>query len=126
MYMCFRTHIIADTVGYRSAQQTSHSWVSVDQALSSTTPIVGPGTSRLNHRKIEESCLSDGSRFLIYHVNGCVRGVVFKANSSNSMFSRSYTGLWWRYYASENVLISDSGSLSSGGSDHESFSSGVA
>ncbi|GBN44013.1 hypothetical protein AVEN_197596-1 [Araneus ventricosus] len=43
------THSSADTVGYGTVQQTSHSCASVDQASSSTTPTVGPGTSRLDH-----------------------------------------------------------------------------
>ncbi|GBO01000.1 hypothetical protein AVEN_229395-1 [Araneus ventricosus] len=46
---CFGTHSSADTVGYGTVQQTSHSCSSVDQASSSTTPTVGPRTSRLDH-----------------------------------------------------------------------------
>ncbi|GBM98869.1 hypothetical protein AVEN_69058-1 [Araneus ventricosus] len=46
---CFLTHSSVDTVGYGTVQQTSHSCASVDQASSSTTPTVGPGTSRLDH-----------------------------------------------------------------------------
>ncbi|GBN92265.1 hypothetical protein AVEN_204652-1 [Araneus ventricosus] len=46
---CFGTHSSADTVGYGIVQQTSHSCASVDQASSSTTPTVGPGTWRLDH-----------------------------------------------------------------------------
>ncbi|GBM09309.1 hypothetical protein AVEN_135041-1 [Araneus ventricosus] len=46
---CFGTHSSADTVGYATVQQTSHTCASVDQASSSTTPTVGPGTSRLHH-----------------------------------------------------------------------------
>ncbi|GBL76930.1 hypothetical protein AVEN_12606-1 [Araneus ventricosus] len=46
---CFRTRSSEDTVGYGTVQQTSHSCASVDQASSSTTPTVGPGTSRLDH-----------------------------------------------------------------------------
>ncbi|GBO04973.1 hypothetical protein AVEN_144145-1 [Araneus ventricosus] len=46
---CFGTHSSADTVGYGTVQQTSHSCASVDQASSSATPTVGPGTSRLYH-----------------------------------------------------------------------------
>ncbi|GBM18664.1 hypothetical protein AVEN_164780-1 [Araneus ventricosus] len=41
--------VISDTVGYGTVQQTSHSCASVDQASSSTTPTVGPETSRLDH-----------------------------------------------------------------------------
>ncbi|GBO13439.1 hypothetical protein AVEN_61834-1, partial [Araneus ventricosus] len=40
------THNSADTVRYGTAQQTFNSCASVDQASSSTTPRVGPGTSR--------------------------------------------------------------------------------
>ncbi|GBM75786.1 hypothetical protein AVEN_77155-1 [Araneus ventricosus] len=43
------THSSADTVGYGTVQQTSHSPASVDQAPSSTTLKVVPGTSRLDH-----------------------------------------------------------------------------
>ncbi|GBN67384.1 hypothetical protein AVEN_206034-1 [Araneus ventricosus] len=46
---CFGTHSSADSVGYGTVQQTFHSCASVDQAPSSTTPTVGPGTSRLDH-----------------------------------------------------------------------------
>ncbi|GBN20627.1 hypothetical protein AVEN_229402-1 [Araneus ventricosus] len=46
---CFGTRSSADTVGYGTVQQTSHSCASVDQASSSTIPTVGPGTSRLDH-----------------------------------------------------------------------------
>ncbi|GBM07224.1 hypothetical protein AVEN_25481-1 [Araneus ventricosus] len=46
---CFGTHSSADSVGYGTVQETSHSCASVDQASSSTTPTVGPGTSRLDH-----------------------------------------------------------------------------
>ncbi|GBL65923.1 hypothetical protein AVEN_55392-1 [Araneus ventricosus] len=46
---CFGTHSSADTVGYGNVQQTSHSCASVDQASSSTTSTVFPGTSRLDH-----------------------------------------------------------------------------
>ncbi|GBM79782.1 hypothetical protein AVEN_267078-1 [Araneus ventricosus] len=46
---CFGTHSSADTVGYGTVQQTSHSCASVDQASSSTTPREGLGTSRLDH-----------------------------------------------------------------------------
>ncbi|GBN66924.1 hypothetical protein AVEN_67928-1 [Araneus ventricosus] len=46
---CFGTHSSADTVGYGTEQQTSHSCTSVDQASSSTTLTMDPGTSRLNH-----------------------------------------------------------------------------
>ncbi|GBN19852.1 hypothetical protein AVEN_114560-1 [Araneus ventricosus] len=45
---CFGTHSSAETVGYGTVQQTSHSCASVDRASSSTTPTVGPGTSRLD------------------------------------------------------------------------------
>ncbi|GBN13253.1 hypothetical protein AVEN_81205-1 [Araneus ventricosus] len=54
---CFGTHNSADTVGYGTVQQTSHSCASVDQEPSSTTPTVSPGTSRLDHGGVEESCL---------------------------------------------------------------------
>ncbi|GBM23081.1 hypothetical protein AVEN_67049-1 [Araneus ventricosus] len=46
---CFGTHSSADTVGYGTVQQTSHSCASADQAASSTTPTMGTGTSRLDH-----------------------------------------------------------------------------
>ncbi|GBN48088.1 hypothetical protein AVEN_137034-1 [Araneus ventricosus] len=46
---CFRTHSSADTVRYGTVQQKSHSCASVDQASSSTTPTMGPGTSRLDY-----------------------------------------------------------------------------
>ncbi|GBM02823.1 hypothetical protein AVEN_52006-1 [Araneus ventricosus] len=46
---CFGTHSSADTVGYGTVQQTSHSYAFVDQASLSTTPKVGPGTSNLDH-----------------------------------------------------------------------------
>ncbi|GBM55538.1 hypothetical protein AVEN_16353-1 [Araneus ventricosus] len=46
---CFGTHSSEDTVGYGTVQQTSHSCASDDQASSSTTPTVGPGTSRLDN-----------------------------------------------------------------------------
>ncbi|GBM79137.1 hypothetical protein AVEN_256252-1 [Araneus ventricosus] len=45
----FGTHSSADTVGYGALQQMSHLCASVDQASSSTTPTVSPGTSRLDH-----------------------------------------------------------------------------
>ncbi|GBM92854.1 hypothetical protein AVEN_246781-1 [Araneus ventricosus] len=45
----FGTHNSADTVGYGTVKQTSHSCASVDQAPSSTTPTVGPETWRLDH-----------------------------------------------------------------------------
>ncbi|GBM84290.1 hypothetical protein AVEN_59606-1 [Araneus ventricosus] len=45
----FGTHSSADIVGYGTVQQTSHSCASVDQASSSSTPTMGPGTSRLDH-----------------------------------------------------------------------------
>ncbi|GBL97240.1 hypothetical protein AVEN_84945-1 [Araneus ventricosus] len=44
---CFET--VQRTLGYGAMQQTSHSCASVDQASSSTTPTVSPGTSRLDH-----------------------------------------------------------------------------
>ncbi|GBM70714.1 hypothetical protein AVEN_64649-1 [Araneus ventricosus] len=37
------------SVSDHTVQQTSHSCASVDQASSSTTPTVDPGTSRLDH-----------------------------------------------------------------------------
>ncbi|GBN53057.1 hypothetical protein AVEN_70673-1 [Araneus ventricosus] len=46
---CFGTHSLAETVGYGTVQQTSHSCTSVDEASSSTTPTMVPGTSRLDH-----------------------------------------------------------------------------
>ncbi|GBO30518.1 hypothetical protein AVEN_187161-1 [Araneus ventricosus] len=46
---CFGTHSSADTVGYGTVQQTSHSCAFVDQESSSTTPTVGSGTSGLDH-----------------------------------------------------------------------------
>ncbi|GBO06127.1 hypothetical protein AVEN_35207-1 [Araneus ventricosus] len=46
---CFGTHSSADAVGYGTVQQTSHSCAPVDQASSSTTPTLSPGTSRLDH-----------------------------------------------------------------------------
>ncbi|GBN47444.1 hypothetical protein AVEN_28665-1 [Araneus ventricosus] len=46
---CFGTHSSTDTVGYGTVQQTFHTCASVEQASSSTTPTVDPGTSRLNH-----------------------------------------------------------------------------
>ncbi|GBO05866.1 hypothetical protein AVEN_187006-1 [Araneus ventricosus] len=42
-------HSSGDTVGYGTVQQKSHSFASVDQASSSTTPTVGPVTSRLDY-----------------------------------------------------------------------------
>ncbi|GBL85978.1 hypothetical protein AVEN_89043-1 [Araneus ventricosus] len=36
------------------------------------------------------------------------------------LYSRSYTGWWWRYYALGEVLISGSGIRSCGRTDHES------
>ncbi|GBL81473.1 hypothetical protein AVEN_143739-1 [Araneus ventricosus] len=45
----FGTHSSADTVGYGTVQLTFHLCASVDQASSSTTPTVGPGTLRLDH-----------------------------------------------------------------------------
>ncbi|GBM05311.1 hypothetical protein AVEN_46855-1 [Araneus ventricosus] len=68
---CFGTHSSADTVGYETVQQTSHSCASVDPASSSTTPTVGPAASRLDHGR--EFTWSDESRFLIHHVDGRVR-----------------------------------------------------
>ncbi|GBN59505.1 hypothetical protein AVEN_61173-1 [Araneus ventricosus] len=46
---CFGTHCSADTVGYGTVYQTSHSCSFIDQVSSSTTFTVGPGTSRLDH-----------------------------------------------------------------------------
>ncbi|GBN33773.1 hypothetical protein AVEN_81129-1 [Araneus ventricosus] len=46
---CFGTRSSADNVGFGTVPQTSHSCASVDQVSSSTTPTVGPGTSRLDH-----------------------------------------------------------------------------
>ncbi|GFX04688.1 uncharacterized protein TNCV_1912331 [Trichonephila clavipes] len=46
---CLGTHISADIVAYGTVQQTSHSRVSVDQALLSIISTVDQGTSRLNH-----------------------------------------------------------------------------
>ncbi|GBM53728.1 hypothetical protein AVEN_159535-1 [Araneus ventricosus] len=54
---CLGTHNSVDTVGYGTVQQTSHSCASVDQASSPTMPTVGPGTLRLDHGRVEESCL---------------------------------------------------------------------
>ncbi|GBL99441.1 hypothetical protein AVEN_68744-1 [Araneus ventricosus] len=45
----FGTYSSAETVGYGTVQQTSHSSASVDQASSSTSPSVGPGTSKLDN-----------------------------------------------------------------------------
>ncbi|GBN71932.1 hypothetical protein AVEN_148322-1 [Araneus ventricosus] len=46
---CFGTHSSADTVGCGTVQQTSHSCASVARSSSSTTPTMGPGTSKLDH-----------------------------------------------------------------------------
>ncbi|GBL69833.1 hypothetical protein AVEN_184270-1, partial [Araneus ventricosus] len=70
---CFGTHSSADTVGYGTVQQTSHSCASIDQESSSTTPTVGPGTSRLSMDEWKRVAWSDESRFFIHHVDGRVR-----------------------------------------------------
>ncbi|GBM10228.1 Transposable element Tc1 transposase [Araneus ventricosus] len=70
---CFGAHSSADTVGYVSVQQTSHSCASVDQASSSTTPTVGPEYRDWTMDEWKRVAWSDESRFLIHHVDGRVR-----------------------------------------------------
>ncbi|GFW37706.1 uncharacterized protein TNCV_415921 [Trichonephila clavipes] len=48
-YKCYGTHSSMDITGYGTAQQTSPSRAAIDEAFLSTTPTVGPGTSRLDH-----------------------------------------------------------------------------
>ncbi|GBN08209.1 hypothetical protein AVEN_94005-1 [Araneus ventricosus] len=54
---------------------------------------------------------SDESRFLIHHVDGHVRVQLLPSCTA---------GWWWRYYALGDVLMSGSGTLSCGRTDHES------
>ncbi|GFW39327.1 transposase domain containing protein [Trichonephila clavipes] len=56
-------HCSADTVGYGTTQQTSHSCAFADQASSTTQPALGPGTSRLVHRSVRESCLEHDAEY---------------------------------------------------------------
>ncbi|GBN26526.1 hypothetical protein AVEN_236015-1 [Araneus ventricosus] len=70
---CFGTHSSADTVGYGTVQQMTHSFASIGKATSSATPTVGPGTSRLTMDEWKRVAWSDESRFLINDVEDRVR-----------------------------------------------------
>lgn len=53
---CFRAHSSADSVRYETMQQTSHSYASVNKALSAITATLGARTLRLDHGSSGESC----------------------------------------------------------------------
>lgn len=54
---CFRAHSSADTIGYETTQQTSHSCASADKALLPTTPTLSLGKLLMHHGLLGESCL---------------------------------------------------------------------
>ncbi|GBM61863.1 hypothetical protein AVEN_265508-1 [Araneus ventricosus] len=58
---------------------------------------------------------TDESRFLIHQIDGRSRRTI-----APRLYSRSYTGWRWRYYALGDVLIGGFGSRSCGRTDHES------
>ena len=104
------------------AADVTHTCAFVCQASSPTTPTLGPGTSRLAHPSVEESCLvrwikiCDLSRRWQGQDATASRRIVVL-----SMYSKSHTGQWWRSYSLRGILLGIFSNRGCGKTDFQSY-----
>ncbi|GFU99534.1 uncharacterized protein TNCV_4082571 [Trichonephila clavipes] len=98
----------------------SHSCAFADQAAS---PCVGPGIITtgpcISGRELHDQ-INHGLSFITRMV---ISGyaVFSRRTVAPSLYSRSYTGRWWQYYASGYDLLGVSGISGCGRADHECY-----